>query len=58
MGTVLALERHVRNYFQLEESTGLPRHQLVYLISQLREFDKDKDGLVTCEEWEKFTASR
>ena len=44
---------------QLEEKTGLPRHRLAYMASQLKsKADKNKDGKISLDEWEEWVASK
>ena len=46
-------------HFQLEEQTGLPRHQLAYMASSLKsKGDKNRDGKISLEEWEEWIQSK
>ena len=46
-------------HLQLEEETGLPRHQLAYMATSLaRKGDKNKDGKISLEEWEEWIQSK
>jgi hypothetical protein len=46
-------------FFKLELETGLPRHRLLYLASQLVNYaDANRDGKVTCKEWEDWIKAK
>ena len=38
----------------MEYDTGLARHELLYLASQLNKADKNRDGKIVLEEWENW----
>ena len=50
------LQKYLRGEksYTLEYDTGLPRHQLEYMLSKFKKADKNSDGYLTLKEWQDF----
>ena len=50
------LQKYLRGEksYTLEYDTGLPRHQLEYMLSKFKKADKNSDGYLTLKEWQEF----